>query len=199
MAKRINPVAAVLAWSVFLGAGAWASQCEGPQASPNPWESAREAILAGDAKSARTYALQMLRENTDPKAWYFGNVVHEANQILGLAALLDGDIPEAKHYLLAAGRIPGSPQLDSFGPHMVLAQKLLARGEKEVVIEYLDLVAKFWASTPKSKLREYEKMRPGSAALFRKVGREHRRQIEEWKKQIRAGKQPELNSSSALF
>jgi hypothetical protein len=135
----------------------------------------------------------MLRENTNPKAWYYGNVVHEANQILGLAALQEGNIEEAKRYLLAAGRTLGSPQLDSFGPHMELAQKLLARGEKEVVVEYLDLVAKFWASTSEAKLREYEKKRPGSAAVFRRVNREHGRQIEEWKKQIRAGKQPELN------
>src|SRR5207302_2318611 len=115
------------------------TQIATPPASTNAWKEAKDAIRRGDAQSARTYALQMLRENTDPKAWYYGNVVDEANQILGLAARQEGNVKEAKQYLLAAGRTPGSPQLDSFGPSMVLAQKLLALGEKEVVIQYLDL------------------------------------------------------------
>ncbi len=163
-----------------------------PQASMNVWEKAHDAILRGDTKSARASALQMLQENTDPKAWYYGNVIYEANQILGLAALSEGNVKEAKEYLLAAGRTPGSPQLHSFGPDMELARKLLARGEKEVVIEYLDLVAQFWAWTPETKLREDEKRVPGSAALVRKIDHDHRLRIEEWKRQVRAGKQPDL-------
>ena len=43
-----------------------------------------------------------------------------------------------------AGKTPGSPQLNSFGPNMMLAEALLEAGRKETVIEYLKLCGKFW-------------------------------------------------------
>ena len=73
-----------------------------------------------------------------------GHVVHWANVRLGRLALRDGDVAAAKRYLLAAGRAPGSPALKSFDPDLELAQELLTRGEREVVIEYLRLCAGFW-------------------------------------------------------
>lgn len=79
-----------------------------------------------------------------PKDWNFGNALHKGNLILGRVALRRGEMGEAKRRLLAAGRTPGSPQLDSFGPNMTLAEELLQRGEKEVVLEYFDLCAQFW-------------------------------------------------------
>ncbi len=169
------------------------------QKSKNTWQQAKDAIQANDTKGATKYASQMLRENTNRKAWYYGNVVHEGNQILGLAALQEGRVADAKKYLIAAGKTPGSPQIDSFGPNMMLAQQLLDKGEKETVIQYLDLVAKFWAYTPPEKLKKYEKRKPGSSALFKLLNNEHRKQIDDWKKQIRAGKKPKLNDSDSLF
>jgi len=56
--------------------------------------------------------------------------------ILGRLALREGRIEDAKHHLIEAGRSPGSPQMDSFGPNVSLAKDLLERGEKEIVIEY---------------------------------------------------------------
>jgi len=50
----------------------------------------------------------------------------------------------AKKYLLKAGKMPGSPQLDSYGPNMTLAKELLEKGEREVVIEYFQMCASFW-------------------------------------------------------
>ena len=47
-------------------------------------------------------------------------------------------------YLIEAGRTPGSPQLNSFGPNMLLAKELLEKGETATVLEYLDLCTKFW-------------------------------------------------------
>ena len=76
--------------------------------------------------------------------WNYGNAVHQANLALGRLALRDGDIEQAKHYLIEAGRTPGSPQLNSFGPNMLLAKELLETGETAAVLEYLDLCAKFW-------------------------------------------------------
>ena len=78
--------------------------------------------------------------------WNYGNAVHKANLALGRLALHDGDIEQAKHYLIEAGKTPGSPQLNSFGPNMLLAKELLEKGETATVLEYLDLCAKFWRS-----------------------------------------------------
>jgi hypothetical protein len=64
--------------------------------------------------------------------------------VLGLLALMKNDVAKAKEYLLAAGHVPGSSVLRSFGPNMLLARELIDRGEREVAVEYLDLCAKFW-------------------------------------------------------
>ena len=45
--------------------------------------------------------------------------------------------------LIAAGRTPGSPQLNSFGPDMTLASELLELGESEVVLGYFSLCSEF--------------------------------------------------------
>jgi hypothetical protein len=49
----------------------------------------------------------------------------------------NGDIEEAKKQLLLAGKTPSSPQLNSFGPNMILAKELLDKGEKDTVLHYL--------------------------------------------------------------
>jgi hypothetical protein len=79
------------------------------------------------------------------KDWNYGNAVHKANLALGRLALREGDVELAKHYLVEAGKTPGSPQLNSFGPNMLLAKELLEKGETPSVLEYLDLCAKFWS------------------------------------------------------
>jgi hypothetical protein len=73
-----------------------------------------------------------------------GNRIHNGNLLLGRSALRAGRREEARAYLLAAGRTPGSPQLDSFGPSMALAKEMLETGEGETVIQYLDLCHRFW-------------------------------------------------------
>ena len=86
--------------------------------------------------------------------WNYGNAMHKANLILGRAALREGNLDTAKHYLLCAGKTPGSPQLDTFGPNMSLAKELLRAGEKEAVLAYFVLCQDFWDSEyAKSTLR----------------------------------------------
>lgn len=143
---------------------------------------AQAAFKAGDTKAATRYASELLAKNTDKTSWNYGNVIYEANQLLGRAALKEGNVAAAKKYLLAAGNTPGSPQLDSFGPEMTLAQELLKKGEKQVVLDFLDLVAKFWA-TPK----------PAMKNEFKAMYEQHAAKIKQWKTEIRAGKQPSLN------
>jgi len=100
------------------------------------------AFHAGNIEKAAAYAEEMLEVNVDD--WNYGNRIHYGNLTLGQIALLEGNIEEAKSRLVAAGETPGSPQLNSFGPDMTLAQELLEHGEAEVVLEYLSLCLKFW-------------------------------------------------------
>lgn len=84
------------------------------------------------------------------KDWNYGNAIHHANLILGRIALKEGNVAAAKDYFLKAGQTPGSPQLNTFGPNMMLAKELLELGEKDVVLEYMDLCTRFW----QAQLRE---------------------------------------------
>ena len=103
------------------------------------------AFIAGDFDKARAMAEQLLVDaEVWPKNWNYGNAIHTANLVLGRIALRNGEIDDAKKYLIAAGKTPGSPQLNSFGPDMLLARELLKKGEKDVVLEYFDLCEKFW-------------------------------------------------------
>jgi hypothetical protein len=78
--------------------------------------------------------------------WNHGNAIHEANRVLGLISLAGGDLDAAAQYLLEAGRSAGSPQLDSFGPQLDLANELLRRGRRNEVRAYLAGVRSFWAT-----------------------------------------------------
>lgn len=140
----------------------------------------RAAVEAGELELAEQHAAETLRNNTDTEKWDYGNIIHNANQILGRCALRNGKLAAAKRYLLAAGATPGSPQLNSFGPKMSLARELAQRGEMETVLKYLDLVAKFWAN-PDQETR----------AIFKRCAREHRDQLDAWKKRLRAGNVPD--------
>jgi len=78
--------------------------------------------------------------------WNDGNAVHHSNVILGRIALKKGDIEAAKKHLSLAGDTPGSPQLNSFGPDLKLAEELFAVGEVDSVVSYLEACKKFWSS-----------------------------------------------------
>jgi hypothetical protein len=80
--------------------------------------------------------------------------------ILGRLALRSGDLKEAGEYLIEAGKTTGSPQLNSFGPNMTLAKELLEKGERDVVIEYFQLCAKFWRMH-RGRLAEWESIVKG--------------------------------------
>src|SRR5947207_4124208 len=79
-----------------------------------------------------------------PDDWNYGNAIHKGNLALGRLALREGKIDAAEDFLLRAGRTPGSPQLDSFGPNMVLARELVEKGRRDKVVEYFALCGKFW-------------------------------------------------------
>ena len=106
---------------------------------------AKMAFDAGETEKARTYANKLLEQATEHTGqWNYGNAIHDGNVILGRIALREGKVVEAKEYLLSAGKTPGSPQLNSFGPTMTLARELADKGEKETVLAYFKLCRAFW-------------------------------------------------------
>ena len=105
---------------------------------------AKNAFVANKYAKAREYATAALDNN--PEGWNQGNRTHFGHLVLGRVALAEGNVEEAKFRLIAAATIHGSPQLNSFGPDMSLAAKLLEAGEKDVVLKYFELCAMFWES-----------------------------------------------------
>lgn len=95
--------------------------------------------------SAKSIAEEYLAAAENYKCnWNYGNAIHDANSALGMYELTLGNVDAAKSRLLAAGKSLGSPQLNSFGPELYLADALLKRGASKEVIEYLRGVNRFW-------------------------------------------------------
>ncbi|MBS2007433.1 MAG: hypothetical protein JST01_10355 [Cyanobacteria bacterium SZAS TMP-1] len=78
--------------------------------------------------------------------WNDGNAIYTANSILGRVALKDGDVAKAREHLSLAGKTPGSPQLNSFGPDFELAAELFESGERECIVDHLEACREFWKS-----------------------------------------------------
>jgi hypothetical protein len=133
-------------------------------------DAAKGAFDKGKFIEARKLALELEKLTPDFKGnWNYGNAIQDANLILGRLALRAGDLDKAKEHLLAAGRSPGSPQMDSFGPNMSLALDLLKSGEKASVLEYFKLCRVFW------------QLEGGK--------------LDQWTKEVEAGKVPEFGGN----
>jgi hypothetical protein len=118
-------------------------------------DAAKEAFSNGDYADAKAYAEEL--ETLTPKCkgnWNYGNAIQDSNIVLGRIALKEGRVEDAKKYLLEAGKSPGSPQMDTFGPNMSLAKDLLEQGENKVVVEYFTLCKSFWEMS-KGRLDEW--------------------------------------------
>jgi hypothetical protein len=53
-------------------------------------------------------------------------------------------VERANGLLLASAETTDSPTLCTFGPSIVLARELLRRGERDVVLRYLERCSSFW-------------------------------------------------------
>ena len=150
----------VVAFLIFAGQ-ALAASCEGPRPWKYPdavqysetdlrrfYDLARKtssAYSSGDTATAKRVAQEYLSAAPQfPCDWNYGNAVHNANSVLGLIALQEGDRNAAVRYLLAAGLSRGSPQLDSFGPSLLLAKLLAEASEFEAVATYIRSIRRFW-------------------------------------------------------
>lgn len=104
-----------------------------------------KAVHDADFELAASTARKYLEESRYYRCnWNFGNAIHDAHAALGLEALHRGDVSAAASFLVLAGRSPGSPQLDSFGPDMALAKAVLKAGRKDAVAAYLWGIGRFW-------------------------------------------------------
>jgi hypothetical protein len=103
---------------------------------------AKTALDAERIELAKKYAKEML-DASEQASWNAGNLVHHGHLILGRIALSQDELAEAKSHLLSAGKTNGSPQLNTFGPNMVLAKEFLEKGETDVVLKYFQQCKKF--------------------------------------------------------
>ena len=132
------------------------------------------AFKEEDLAKAKTLAEKYLALAAEKEEdWNYGNAIHHGHIFLGRIALRKGNIEKAKEHLLEAGKTPGSPQLNSFGPNMTLAEELLERGEREVVLEYLDACKTFWLE-PMRAIRAFP--------------------VWKWQEEIRRGEVPEFGA-----
>ncbi|MFN0096206.1 MAG: hypothetical protein ACKVVT_15700 [Dehalococcoidia bacterium] len=108
-------------------------------------EWAKTGVTTGAYDRATAYAEELLALAPGYEDdWNYGNAIHRAHLTLGEVALARGEVEEAVMRLLLAGSVPGSPQLDSFGPNMRLAKALLRAGITEPVLAYFELCRFFW-------------------------------------------------------
>ena len=99
----------------------------------SPVEGAWRALIRGDRVKAESLAKKLLKDVDSKRgSWDRGNLIHHGNLIMGHIRLREEEVAGAEEHLLAAGRTPGSPQLNSFGPNMTLAKALLERDRTEV-------------------------------------------------------------------
>ena len=108
-----------------------------------------EQIAAAYAANEFDRAKKLARESLKLAAiyrcnWNYGNAIHDSNRILGLVSLRSGDVEVAVKYLLKAGKSTGSPQLNTFGPQLDLANELLKLGKVDAVKTYLKDIQSFW-------------------------------------------------------
>jgi hypothetical protein len=133
-------------------------------------DAAKQSFEVGKIEDARKHAEELLAlAKKFPTDWNYGNAIHDGNLVLGRIALKEGRTTAAQQYLLEAGRSPGSPQMDSFGPNMSLARDLLEKGERETVLQYFQLCRKFW-----------------------KMGRDR---LDQWTKDVKAGQPPAFGAN----
>jgi len=107
---------------------------------------AEALVEVGEREAADSLAEFELRDTDPPEAFPDGGVVYSMNSVRGRVALRRQDVTAAVRFLRRAGRTPGSPALNSFGPRFVLARELLEAGESAAVLSFLDDVGRFWTN-----------------------------------------------------
>ena len=115
---------------------------------------ARAALAARSVGKAETYAREALEWAAKGRFPWTGDAIHQGHTVLGRLALERGRVEDARKHMVESGRTPGSASLGALGPSMALAKELLDRGERDVVVEYLELCSAFWYGN-RGKLAEW--------------------------------------------
>lgn len=130
-------------------------------------DAAKGSFAAGKMADAKKYAeelnslLPQFKDDRD-----YGTAMFNANLILGRVALRDGKVEDAKRYLITAGQSPLTPSLSSSGPNMSLANDLLAKGERQVVQDFLEQCRKLWLSNSGQLDKWIEEVKSGKTPDF---------------------------------
>ena len=95
------------------------------------------AFKIGDFPAAAELAKIYLKTSDRP-------AVQRANTILGRVALRSGDVTSAKKYLLNSADSGAGRDIAFSGPILILAKELFERGEREIVLQYLDNCLTLW-------------------------------------------------------
>jgi len=107
----------------------------------------RKALDDGDNEEGERLAADLLVQASElgPDHWDYGNLIHNAYLTLGYVRLRQGDLDASEAALRGAGASPGSPQLNSFGPDLSLAWKLMKLGRAEAAKDYFIACSRFWS------------------------------------------------------
>ncbi len=100
-------------------------------------EMAAAAFKIGDYEGAAALAKIHLHSSDQ-------TAVQRANTVLGRVAIRTGDMAGSKQYLLDSSKPEASRDISVTGPTMLLAKELLARGERDAVIQYLENCLELW-------------------------------------------------------
>jgi hypothetical protein len=108
---------------------------------------AKLALWLHQPEKAEQYAseaMEFIRTHPASRSDGHGQGVHDANMVAGLIALRNANVERAKQLLLISSETIGSHELTTFGPNLSLADELLKRGERDVVVQYLKNCRRFW-------------------------------------------------------
>jgi hypothetical protein len=100
-------------------------------------EMAAAAFKIGDYPAAAQLAKVHLQSSDR-------NATQRANTLLGRVALLTDDLAGGKQYLLDSSKPEAARDVSISGPTMVLAKELLEKGERDVVVQYLENCVLLW-------------------------------------------------------
>lgn len=130
---------------------------------------AKIALLLSEADKAERYAAEAIALVIPPQTDPFetsAEAIHDANMVAGVLALRRGDIERARQCLLASAHSGGYRELVEHGPNLTLADELLKRGEREVVVEYFEQLRVFWTQGGGLITKWLEVIRSGGTPEF---------------------------------
>jgi thiol-disulfide isomerase/thioredoxin len=125
---------------------------------------------SGEVERARGEAEEILRKA--PEMYLESSrayAAHIAHTVLGRIVLRQGRVAEAREQLTSAGKLASADITGWNGIRSNLASDLLARGQRDVVLDYISMV--------------------------RAVSSKSKGQLDDWAKSIRAGETPDLGSA----